>query len=728
MRMLAYAQRLRRPPRPRRSGQESGLALITVLSVIFVLSLLAVLVMYLTGKEIILARGQQQASDAFYLADGGATVAREALYPLIENINTNAATIAGGQTALSSALSTMYGTGSPPQPSSQNPLKLLDYAGFSSNSGACCSTVTFGATAGTANESYLVINASTNYPTMYVEAYPGSDQFLSLGDGSYTAEITISPRLVTSANYPSGTYIEQAGPSSFATYTFHYTYTIVSRGVSGNDTRRVQVSNNFDVVVSPGSFADYAYFLDYFGQAPTNGQCTANGYFTSLDTFNGPVFTNGRMQLAGDPTFNGSVSQADYSFSYSNGQCVAGTQASSGLVQFYNNGNPQQVNYWCSPPPPNNNPCSVDNPTYAQGGQNFNRLASFIPMPANAYSQVEAAIGGNPNNTAAVTNQQINQALGLCSSSCSSNAPANGVYLASSTSGSTKTLTGGIYVQDSNLTGMAFSLDSNNNQVITITQSNPSSSVTTQVTTITIEQGSNQTVVSTQQTSTSGGQSTNSATYAGTPNGMVYVSGAVAALGGRTESSTSSCPSDSSDLGQNSSNSNLVGSCIQSNTEMTVAAGGNINIDENLRYQTQPPSSGTQPNNILGVYSAGGNVMITNAPQVLTTDAFLMSSTGSIGVTNYNSVFQNGSTCSGQSAGGCWTLLGGKIGYYAGDIGTFSTNRQGQVVIQSGYSTTMTFDQRTINNGIVPPYFPVAQLYGATFPGLTTPPSWQELF
>jgi hypothetical protein len=243
------------------------------------------------------------------------------------------------------------------------------------------------------------------------------------------------------------------------------------------------------------------------------------------------------------------------------------------------------------------------------------------------------------------------------------------------------------------------------------------------VTTITVDQTNNQTTVSTKKTSSGGTVTTTSTTYAGQPNGMIYTSGSVAALGGRTQSSSSSCPSDSTDLGQNSNNTNLVGSCIQSNTGMTVAAGGDININENLRYQMEPASNGTQPNNILGIFSAGGNVNINQAPTNLETDAFLMSGTGMIQVNNYDTI-----------SPGTWTLLGGKIAYYAGFIGTFRscTNPPSNLCAVSGYSNAITFDSRTINNGIVPPFFPVAGNYSANFPGLIDSPashaSWQEVF
>ena len=70
---------LRRRWHPGRAAAEGGLALVTVLAIIFVISALVLLVLDLAGKEVILSRGQRAAADALYLADGGATVGREAV-------------------------------------------------------------------------------------------------------------------------------------------------------------------------------------------------------------------------------------------------------------------------------------------------------------------------------------------------------------------------------------------------------------------------------------------------------------------------------------------------------------------------------------------------------------------------------------------------------------------------------------------------------------------------
>jgi hypothetical protein len=709
---------LRRRRHPGRAAAEGGLALVTVLAIIFVISALVLLVLDLAGKEVILSRGQRAATDALYLADGGATVAREAVYQLVESLQ-NAQTVAGGQTQLAGDLATIYANNAP--------LAILNYAGFKSSSNTCCNTLTNANwnstwTGGSAPATYEVVSQVANYPTMYLALYTG-DQVQSLGDGSYTAKVTITPRQV------GGVYIKQSGPPTAYSYTFYFTYSVLSRGVSLQATRQVQVQKDFDVTIAPGSFADYAFFSNFFGPPPSNGRCTNNGYFTTGNVFNGPVFTNGKLWLAGDPVFDNSVGSANYSFSYQNGQCVAATQAPQGYVHFYNNGNPQDIADWCSPRHTGSPPCSADNPTYMQGGANFNRLANMVPMPGNAYSQIRAAIGGNPGDTSAVTNQEINQDLGLCSNTCSTNPPPNGVYLPAA--GSPATLSGGVYIQDSHLAGMSFSIDGSGNQVITVTQTNPSAQVSTQVVAITINQTANQTTVATVQTLTGGGQRTSTATYAGQPNGMIYTSGSIAALGGRTVNSSSSCPGDSSDLGQNPNNTSLAGSCIQSNTALDVAAGGDININENIIYQTQPTSSGTQPANILGIYSATGNVMVTNAPPILTTDAFVMSGGGQIGVTNYGSVYANtgSSTCGGQwqPDGGCWNNLGGQISYYAGYTGTFNGNG-----LASGYNQNIVFDARPLNGQAVPPYFPVALQYTATINDLfdtsANRASWREVY
>jgi Tfp pilus assembly protein PilX len=699
---------IRRHPRDRRPG-EGGVALVTVLGILFIVSLLGILVMYLTGKEIILSRNQRSSTDAFYIADGGATTARRAAIVLIENLQSNANQVAGGTANFTTQLATMYANG---QASQQNPIHLLDFAGFRDSSGTCCSTIPTGATPQTSQFTYIVTTPPQTYPTKWVAADTGTDVYMPLNDGSYVARITISRRLVKSAQYPTGVYIEQSGSVNFPTYTFHFTYTVQSRGVVKNSLRRIQLSRDFDVVVSPLTFANYVYFNNVFGTVPPPGTCNVGrGWFDSSYTFDGPVHTNERLWLAYQPTFGDVVDSANYSFVYKNGQCVPAQQASAGYVHFWDNGRPKDINLYCSPDPS----CKYDNPLYVQGPGTFNRLSQYIPMPPNVFSQERASLGGNPYDTSPVSNQEINQALGRCTPTCPGSPPPTGVYVPVTNTGTQQkpnlVVTGGIYVQDTNLQRLSFSIDSANRQVV---QFNQVVNNQTQVTTIVIDKAANQTTMTVKL----GSSAPQVSTYSGVPNGMIYVSGSIAALGGRSPGGSSSCPADSTDAAYGQ-----LGSCIQQDNQITVTAQGDITIDNHIRYQVDPRGPdgrwGTADDNmtvknILGIYTATGNINIADpAPDNIVIDAFLMASQGEYQVIDYATRPPQGNA----------NILGGKIINYEGYEGTM--NYQGQIV--SGYGLNLSFDRRTQAGTAMPPFFPLIQQYTATFPNLTGKPTWQEL-
>jgi hypothetical protein len=295
------------------ANDERGVVLVTVLSIILVVALLSVLGMYLTGKEIILSQNSRTASGAFYIADGGAVVGRAALIALVQNLqsNGNLAAINSG-TTLSSQLVAMYAGG---QVAQQNPIKLLDYAGFALPSGACCLQILTGATSGTARFVYVVTPPDPNYVTKWLAASQGADdQPVALGNGTYLTTITISERLGAS-----GLYIDEQGAQPVPTYVFHFTYDVESQGVSLTSARRVSLTKDFDVTWSAGSFANYGYFDNVFGTVPgTPGSCTpGRGWFDSTYSFDGPIHTNERFWLAYSPTFENTVESANWTFANS---------------------------------------------------------------------------------------------------------------------------------------------------------------------------------------------------------------------------------------------------------------------------------------------------------------------------------------------------------------------------------------------------------------------------
>jgi hypothetical protein len=157
---------------------------------------------------------------------------------------------------------------------------------------------------------------------------------------------------------------------------------------------------------------------------------------------------------------------------------------------------------------------------------------------------------------------------------------------------------------------------------------------------------------------------------------------------------------------------------LASFAQITVAATGQIRITRDLTYEDVPCSGtpmrvggavvpatcdGLEAQNVLGVYSQGGDVLIghnhtgtgsalRNAPPDVTIHGILMSSTGVVGVEEYGS----------GSARGSVNLIGGVIENFYGPFGTFNANT-GQM--STGYSRSFTFDQR-MGAGLAPPFFP----------------------
>ena len=157
--------------------------------------------------------------------------------------------------------------------------------------------------------------------------------------------------------------------------------------------------------------------------------------------------------------------------------------------------------------------------------------------------------------------------------------------------------------------------------------------------------------------------------------------------------------------------------------QLTVAAGGDINITSDLKYEsppctgntvTAPGCTNTSAKNILGVYSVQGDIVIKSptsdngsvnnpsAPVNPAIQAILMASGGPIAGTSnrFGSVRVDGYAYG--SGLGNMDLLGGVIENYYGVSG--QTNG-------TGYGQNIIYDVRT-SNGFAPPSFPTAPNWG----------------
>jgi|CXWL01.1.fsa_nt_gi hypothetical protein len=113
-------------------------------------------------------------------------------------------------------------------------------------------------------------------------------------------------------------------------WDFSYNYRIDANGTKSNIPRNLKLSGDFTVRVQKDNFAKYALF--------TNAQTLPNGtnvWFTGKTNFAGPLHTNGRYNVAFNPSgvFDGAVTQTDtYTRFYNNGSSVNLNAANNGTI------------------------------------------------------------------------------------------------------------------------------------------------------------------------------------------------------------------------------------------------------------------------------------------------------------------------------------------------------------------------------------------------------------
>jgi len=181
-------------------------------------------------------------------------------------------------------------------------------------------------------------------------------------------------------------------------------------------------------------------------------------------------------------------------------------------------------------------------------------------------------------------------------------------------------------------------------------------------------------------------------TYAGLPNGMLFVDGAVTSLAGT----------------------------LQRDTQLTVGATNDVTISGNLVYENYIPASGGNPpnaegtTNLMGILSWNKNIHIgTSAPNDVNIHATLMapstaSGQGQVLVDNYTAAGFRGNA----------NVLGGLIMNTYGPFGTISAG------VQTGYARNYVYDKR-MAQGMAPPYFPTTGKVIGTLTGVADRPNWQ---
>ncbi len=357
-----------------------GIVLVATLFVLVILIAFSAAFILRTVNESNMAKIERETTKSFYIAEAGTQVALKQLDTLINSYLKDTIEATNPSTVISKA--NTYVT-------SNDGVGFLMY--FVKNAGATVLTLN-------GSQAEYVLN-STN-----------------LGSGTYNYKIIMK---------------EKSDPVSVSVdiWDFPFFYTLESTGTSTGKQKKVLLNGDFTVRVRRDNFAKYALF--------TNSQSMPSGtnvWFTDKTSFKGPLHTNGRYNIYGNPSgiFDGKVDQ----------------QLST--ARYYNNGFPVLLNA--------DQNGSIDVPTFNDG---FNRSVSSISLSSSVQQQnmIDQADGGQTYST-------------------------NGIYVPSSGG----TLNGGIYIKgDSSIN---LSVDGSNNPVYTIVQGSTTKKIT-------VNKVSNQTTVET---------------------------------------------------------------------------------------------------------------------------------------------------------------------------------------------------------------------------------------
>lgn len=497
----------------------------------------------------------------------------------------------------------------------------------------------YAADAGVRTEQQWLANMVKTKMDSCVTAWNGTDSLIIKNPGSLfpTGLFTIS-----SSNPPfaaSGTIAWADTDITKQMQAYDFKFTITSQGAIGNaGTRRVQASGNLRISATRGSFADYLIFLE--NHTSTSGSAI---WFTSSVTFDGRVHANDRLHFAFKPNFYDAVSSTDH------------------YAVFNNNGSPKTLAA--------NNNGTIDVPNFFNG---FYRDQANIPLPTNAYNQQQEALG-NAGMTTAPSNSTVNTVLGT---GAGSGTPPNGIYVVNNGT----SVAGGIYIQGALSQCKMWADTVGNRQWYQLTQGST-------VRTIRVDPAAGTTTI---------WNGTNTAatplnSYAGVPNGQLFVNGAISDL-----------------RGPDRTGGGLVLPAVAEGNKTLITANGDITLTRDLTYDSYDKAS-----NVLGIFTPVGAVHVgSGAPNNMNLDAFVMAtdaSSGQFTVDNYSS----------GSSRGTFNLRGGITETFYGPFFTFNSTTG---ALLTGYGRNFRYDKR----GLVPPCYPTTIRFNSNMPTARTL-SWKEI-
>jgi hypothetical protein len=651
-----------------RLRSQDGLAMLSVLAVILVLTIISATVLYLSGKELGLTAVRMLGAQSISIAEGGAFSGRSALMALMNADPIGVATLDASLSA--TTLADLYAGGTA---GNQNPFGLFDYITVDGE------RFTLGATNAT-NSVTFDINWGLATPHRKLQVPTGIMPANPLGGGSYTANVVIARRMAAHPvdNTEPQRFVQQLGIDF---YEYFFTATITADGtMPAESRRRVVLTRDFSVRVRRQSFAQYALFTNV--HTMTNGSAI---WFTGSSGYDGPVHTNGQFRFAyfsrfGTPDTGSPCDPAD----------IAPTTLTSVSTTAVFNNNGSSVTLSANenvvggvrrdaPVLPDCTPGSTaddnDNPP-----ANFTRGVSAIPFPTNSFSQQGIAVGRNPSDATAVTNLQIRQSIPELADNTS--AVPGGIYVpvtdanSNGVSDDGEGLGGGIYVEG-DLDSLTMSTGGAGNSLAIYTMVRG-----TQTVTVTVDRVNQTTTVT-----NTAWASPQTRSFAGVPKGwqgpgnahagLIYVNGSINSLGGT----------------------------LEEKEQTTIAASGRIDITNHIRYEDPPDVTDPNDNplNVLGLYSSNNEIRIrSTAPNDIDLHAVMMAGNTSDGF-NSQVWYENWNTGGPR---GTSHLIGGVIEEYYGPF--FQFNSSGDLV--NGYARDFKYDRR-MSRGFTPPFFPSTNLF-----------------
>ncbi|MDR7414940.1 MAG: DUF4900 domain-containing protein [Armatimonadota bacterium] len=735
---------------------ERGVALISVLVVILILTLLGGLVLYLSGQEGGISRVRYRGTQSLAIAEGGAWAARAALMALVNANPADKATLRTSPTEMYTWFTT------------QSPMEFftrlwIDGSLLGVTAGPSTSWVAFRVNWSLSSPyrklEFLSSGSGAPPPHEALLPPPGSSTDSvppnALGNGRYRAVVVVwSPakaglRVCRDREEPPSetnecpVHRDRAAPT---TYLIPLEYRVVAEGyVDPQFRRRVTLEGQLRAVLGSQSFAQWLVFTHIFSLSSGS-----RVYFGHEESYDGPVHTNGQFWFWGFPKFGTPDASTPCDPGRIQATRLTSTSTRAGFRRISGSGPVEtelEANEWvvggqrrAAPVLPDCTPTNygddADNPAanFTRGFDADPTTPTIDPIvvPLNppgrvtdrdAIAQRAVSLGLDPQDTGpnSWTDAQWNRAVRERIPELPDNASSvpDGVYLPvddrnnNGTSDPGEPLLGGIYVQ-----GDLRSLTISNCPPGTPGYPYCPASGTDrayyrfehangQVVTVEIDRVTNRTTVTNPSW-----PDPQTRTFQGVPKGFqgsdIFPNATVIYVHGR--------------IGTGSGNG-LWGQ-VEEREQVMIAARGDVYITNHLRYERPPniydPTD--NPTNILGLYTPRGRIRIpTGTPNDLVLQGVFMA--GQPGVDDGVRSEQVVEGLCGRPAQGKLNLLGGLISEYAGVSGCADSG--GRLV--SGYADNYRYDRR-LSRGFAPPYFPTTTLPQIQAQGLAgQKPRWQEL-